>query len=339
MVNANQRIDGFTFDSGSVTSFLHLSQKEQWEDGDLESFLSTNGMRFISQYEEWDRDSGKDGLTELGKGKKVKETALGISSWNPLKANREIIQENYDILVNSWNEIIGQAFSTVKEFLPPWNHCEGTCFLVPAGDHLTYSSGEGCAVNIGMGKFTLPEWRFMIASMVYRVYLFSFLRSRSQNGNQGTPLEMVEKLLGITHREGLSTYVGTCAADDPEVTEHYAVTDEDISLYESSFLNVIEKDSFNEELIRPGSPLTCSAARIGREMARVIDESGRETGYKLGRDMLLGTLASLGFLPFFHMYRMTSSNGCITEPVWTAYDAVKRARGLYTVREDFFFIG
>lgn len=339
MGKINQKINGFTFDRESVTTFLRLLQKDQWGEEELELFLSTDGIRFILQCEEWDINSLREHMKEVGKGKELKGAPQGTSPWNRMWANRELIQEQHDMLENARDETVVRAFSTVKEFFPSWNHCEGTCFFVPGGSQKTYCTQDGCAINIGMERFSPPEWRFTIASLVYRFYLFSFLGYRPQNGTQETSLKMIEMLFNITHREGLSTYVGTFAADSPELTGHYALTDEDITLYTSAFENALEKNSFNGEDIKPESPLTRSATRIGHEMARAIDESGKEMGHTLGRDMLLGTLASRGFLPFFEMYRMGYPDGCITKAVWAAYDAVKKARGLHSVREDVFFMG
>jgi len=340
----SKRVDGITVDTESIVQFISLLEKKEWSEKDLDTFVSTEGVQYIIQQE---KDSGPNVDEDTVKTflKKVNRKLPGeleeCGGWATAYKEKTRIQKRLEYIFSRWNYLVERPLSVATDYIP--RKAKGTFYFVPGGARESYSDGSGFAINLGCGARKNTQWMFLIALEGYRYFLIRAMGEKPYINRCRTPTEFVEAFLNLTHREGMALFVGLKAAGtEKQFYQEYMRDGEKIKdTYGKAFQLALEgkapqdADRIQKEVF---SGYTSPAALLGSQMAKTLDESDKRVGHTMGKDMLLGSIGEMGFIPFFEVCRPHEIGlSLFPDVVWEAFEKVKKERGVESVGEVHYF--
>jgi hypothetical protein len=340
MVDVNQPINGITIDMESVSQFIRLTEKEELLEEDLEKFISTKGIQYLINQEKDGPNSSKDVVKnhiQMAKRASPEETGGWAAAWK----KRADIKKKLNHIVEEWDHLVIYPLSIVSEYIPERCVEKGTFYMLPGGASKTYSDRNGFAVNLGLFEERDSLWVFLVAQQCCRFWLAALMGEERPLTACETPSEFIETLLSLTHRQGMAVYVGLKASKvEEQIFEpQFKDSNEIRTLYGRAFQIVLEgkAQSKLDEIQRIFSGHTPPSAVIGAAMAKAIDESGRNLGHSLGKEALRNSLVVMGSYFFFEIYKgCDRSPSLLPDSVWEAFEKMKNARGLRSVRDGYF---
>lgn len=339
-----KHVNGITVDTESIVQFINLLGKEEWSEKDLDKFVSTKGVQYIIWQE---KDSGpnvdenavKTFLKKVHR--KLPEEPEECGGWATAYREKTRIQKRLEYIFSRWNYLVERPLSVAADYLP--RQVEGTLYFVPGGARESYSDGSGFAINLGCGAKENTQWIFLIALEGYRYFLIRAMGEKPDINRCKTPTEFVEAFLNLTHREGMALFVGLKAAGTEEqFYQEYMRDEEKIKdTYGKAFQLALEGEALQEaDRIQKEvfSGYTSPAALLGSQMAKALDESDKRVGHTMGKDMLLGSIGKMGFIPFFEVCKPHEIGlSLFPDVVWEAFEKVKKERDIESVGDVHYF--
>jgi hypothetical protein len=333
------RVDTITVDTESVEQFIRLTEKEEeWSDEDLTQFISTSGIQYLIQHEEYDEDTVKIILKKVRQG-----LSKDFGEWAAALKEKTRIKKQLEYFFSRWNYLVERPLSVVRTYLPEEVTREGTYYILPAGPRESYSDEHGFALTLGGAVKEDTHWIFLTAWEAYRYFLTCFAGKGLSIKKCTTPCEFIEAFLDSIHRLGTAVYVAVKAADIEQqfYQEHLADSEKKKSLIGRAFQLALEGKAQPEaETIQKEvfSGYTSPSALLGFQMAKALDEYDKYMGHSLGMDILQGSVEKMGFIPFFEIFKLYEQDFALfPEVVWNAFEMYKLEKGFRQVGESPFF--
>lgn len=338
-----KQTNGITIDTQSVEEFLTLVEKEEWSDKDLEQFVSTNGIQYLIQQE---KDTGPNVNENTIKTylKSVKQSLSGeCGGWETAFKERTRIKKRKENIFKRWNYLVERPFSVVKDYLPDRKLGKSICYILPGGSKESYSDENGFAINVGYGVQQDTYFRFLIARGAYYHYFLRLVGRELPIKTCKTPVDFINTFLCITHREGMSTYVGLKAAGTVEQFIKDYVDVETISAaYGEAFQLALdgkapaEADRIQKDIF---TGLTSPSTLVGVGIAKALDTL--VNGFpdpELGKAMIADTLTRKGDSLFFEMYADHLKDSLVPDVVRDAVKIALKENGRVNQQKEKFFM-